>query len=101
MPRELKGCSLGRNAPGYFPGKVLVATISINYQCDTQHEYDEDRVIDLPIGVIQPELKQMRRKVVKVRGCENSQPGAKQNQHIPCLGLGLVQPRWPGERALR
>jgi hypothetical protein len=57
VPRELKGFSLGGNAPGDFPGEVFVATISINHQRDAQHEYDEDRVIHLPIGVIQSELK--------------------------------------------
>jgi hypothetical protein len=43
VPRELKGFSLGGNAPGDFPGEVFVATISINHQRDAQHEYDEDR----------------------------------------------------------
>ncbi|HEY2248455.1 MAG TPA: hypothetical protein VGH70_13510 [Bradyrhizobium sp.] len=62
--------------------KVGVTAESVDQQRRTENEHHEKEVVDFPISVIQPELKQMGRQLISVRDGEGDKPDTEDDQCI-------------------
>ena len=90
VARKTMGLRFRFTARFHLRRQVLVATVSIYEDGDAQDQNDENGVVDLPVRVIQSELKQGRRKIINGPDCKNHGPESRQNQGIAmCAALPI------------
>src|SRR5258708_5012468 len=65
--------------------QVPHSTEAEDYQANADDKDDEDEIVNFPVGMIHPELKQLRRKVIPVSEEVDDQHGASNRQAVPYL----------------